>query len=241
VVPGRDRLGYYVAQYDGEIAAVDAEVGRFLGALAASDAAANTMVVVTSDHGESLGEHGYYFDHGEDLFDPSLRVPLIVRVPGGRRGVRAGGLVSTLDLVPTILDAVKVSYPPDLAGRSLLRALVGPSEPGAPRLAARNDRNLSAVWDSSGKIVAHPTEDGHRLALYDRAADPGETRDVARERPDVLRPWRREMELFVERHDRERARTEALLQGRTTTVTVSPETCALLKTLGYVTPECPGG
>src|SRR6185436_19717559 len=80
-VPGQ-RLGYYVAQYDGEIAAVDQEVGRVLDALAASAAAARTLVVVTSDHGESLGEHDYYFDHGEDLFDPCLRIPLIVKAPG---------------------------------------------------------------------------------------------------------------------------------------------------------------
>jgi arylsulfatase len=71
-------LGWYVAQYDGEIAAVDAEVGQVLDALDASAVRDRTLVVITSDHGESLGEHGYYFDHGENLFDPSTRVPLIV-------------------------------------------------------------------------------------------------------------------------------------------------------------------
>jgi hypothetical protein len=81
-VPGRDRLGYYVAQYDGEIATADAEIGRVLEALGTSAGAGRTLVVLTSDHGESLGEHDYYFDHGEDLFDPSLAVPLIVRLPG---------------------------------------------------------------------------------------------------------------------------------------------------------------
>ena len=71
-MPGQDRLGYYVAQYDGEIAAVDAGGRARAGRARAPRAAADrTLVVLTSDHGESLGEHDYYFDHGEDLFDPS--------------------------------------------------------------------------------------------------------------------------------------------------------------------------
>ena len=88
--PGR-RLGWYVAQYDGEIAAVDAEVGKVLEALDGSAVRDRTLVVITSDHGESLGEHDYYFDHGENLFDPSMRIPLLVAGPGveaGRRGRR---------------------------------------------------------------------------------------------------------------------------------------------------------
>ena len=82
-----DRLGYYVAQYDGEIAAVDQEVGRVVDALDGPLRSRDrTVVVLTSDHGESLGEHDYYFDHGEDLFDPSLRIPLIVVSPARRPG-----------------------------------------------------------------------------------------------------------------------------------------------------------
>ena len=92
-VPGQRRLGYYVAQYDGEIATVDAEVGKVLQALSAG-LRERTVVVLTSDHGESLGEHDYYFDHGEDLFDPSLRVPLLVSLPGAPPG-RSEALAST--------------------------------------------------------------------------------------------------------------------------------------------------
>src|SRR6185503_9458905 len=80
-VPGQERLGYYVAQYDGEIAAADQEVGQVLDALRSSPAWPRTLVIVTSDHGESLGEPDYYYDHGEDVFDPSLRIPLVVSLP----------------------------------------------------------------------------------------------------------------------------------------------------------------
>jgi arylsulfatase A-like enzyme len=232
-VPGRDRLGYYVAQYDGEIAAVDQEVGKVLDALDRSPHAARTLVVVTSDHGESLGEHDYYFDHGQDLHDPCLRIPLLVAEPGVGGGTRSSELASTLDLVPTVLDAVKVSYPPDLAGTSLLPALRGRAL-DRDRLFARNDRNLSAGFDARWKAVATPRESAFAYALFDRQADPGETRDVSKTKPDDLRAARRELELFVQRWDSEWARTRRLLEGKAGEAPVRPEDCEQLVALGYI-------
>jgi arylsulfatase A-like enzyme len=239
-VAGQRRLGYYVAQYDGEIATVDAEVGRVLEALEGAGLAGRTVVMLTSDHGESLGEHDYYFDHGEDVFDPSLRIPLIVRVPGMRAGARTDVLASTLDLVPTVLDAVKVSYPPELAGASLLPWIAGHGGTGPRRLFARNDRNLTAAFDRQLKLVATPADSGPmRFALYDRAAAGGETSDVTRARPDEARTWRRELELFLERTDRERARAREQSGEATPGGKLDPETCANLKSLGYADARCP--
>ena len=232
-VPGQDRLGYYVAQYDGEIAAVDEQVGRVMAALRDSGAAGRTVVVLTSDHGESLGEHDYYFDHGEDVFEPSLAIPLIVVAPGAAPGSRVDAFASTLDIVPTLLDAVKVSYPPDLAGTSLLPVARGESA-GPDRLFAQNDRNLSATWDRRFKLVATPVGDGRRLALYDRAQDPGETRDRSRDRPEDLRQQTRELEQHQERADREWAVTRRLTEGVAGEPPMSAEACEKLKALGYV-------
>jgi arylsulfatase A-like enzyme len=239
-VPGRDRLGYYVAQYDGEIASVDAEVGRVLEALGASSVASRTVVVLTSDHGESLGEHDYYFDHGEDLFDPCLQIPLVMALPGAPAGRRVRDFASTLDLVPTILDAVKVSYPPDLAGTSVLAAAAGAAGPGRERLFAQNDRNLSATFDARFKVVATPLDSGQeRLALYDHAADPGETRDVSAREPEAFRVRRRELDLFLDRAAREWAHTRTLLQGAPTGEPgATAEACEKLRALGYVS-KCP--
>lgn len=232
-IPGQDRLGYYVAQYDGEIATVDQEVGKVLDALDRSRAAARTLVVVTSDHGESLGEHDYFFDHGQDVFDPSLRIPLIVAMPGAAGGTRTSVLASTLDLVPTVLDAVKVSYPPDLAGSSLLPALRGGALIGRDRLFARNDRNLSTSFDSRLKVVALPTDADLRYQLFDRSADPAETMDLARSRPEQMRVARRELELFLERADREWTHTRRLLGDRPGESRNTPEACAQLRAMGY--------
>ena len=235
-VPGQDRLGYYVAQYDGEIAAVDEQVGRVMDALRDSGAAGRTVVMLTSDHGESLGEHDYYFDHGEDVFEPSLAIPLIVLAPGLKPGIRVDAFASTLDVVPTLLDAVKVSYPPDLAGTSLLPIARGEGA-GPPRLFAQNDRNLSATWDRRYKVVATPLGNGRRLALYDRARDPGETADRSRALPDELRAQTRALEQHLERADREWAVTHRLTEGAKGEGPMSAEACEKLKALGYVQ-EC---
>ncbi|HXK11651.1 MAG TPA: sulfatase [Vicinamibacteria bacterium] len=235
--PGKS-LGFYVAQYDGEIAAADAEVGRVMDALAASAVAERTLVLLASDHGESLGEHGYYFDHGENLFDPSLRIPLVVAGPGIPAGRRTDVLATTLDIVPTVLDALKVSYPPDLAGESLLPAIRGERRPDRPRLQGQNDRNLLAAWDRRFKVVATPSEAGSRYALYDRERDPGETVDAARASPERMREERRELELFRERIDGLMVKTRRLLEGQRGEERLSPEACEKLKAMGYVQQGC---
>jgi arylsulfatase A-like enzyme len=237
-VPGEDRLGYYVAQYDGEMAAVDAEAGRVCEALRSSAVADSTVVVLTSDHGESLGEHDYYFDHGEDLFDPSQRVPLIVRVPGAPRGRRSEVLASTLDVLPTILDAIKVSYPAGLAGHSLLGAVEGGPAPERSRLFGQNDRGLTATWDERFKLVASPEGDGARLALYDRREDPGETRDVSARRKRELRTHREALERYLERADEEWERLREMLAGTSGEGHLSSEACERLRAIGYVVDEC---
>jgi arylsulfatase A-like enzyme len=232
------RLGWYVAQYDGEIAAVDAELGRVLQALDASSVRDRTLVVLSSDHGESLGEHDYFFDHGENLFDPSMRIPLLLAGPGIEAGRRTDVLATTLDFVPTLLDAVKVSYPPDLAGLSLLGAVRGEPLAQRARLPGQNDRNLIGVWGPRFKLVATPTDSGARYALFDRARDPGETRDAGRANPEALREERRELELFRERIDAQLARTRRLLEGRSGEERLSPEACEKLKAMGYVQQGC---
>jgi arylsulfatase A-like enzyme len=237
-VPGRG-LGFYVAQYDGEIGVTDAEVGQVLAALESSGVGERTLVILTSDHGESLGEHDYFFDHGQNLYDPSMRIPLVMAGPALAAGHRSEVLATTLDLVPTVLDAVKVSYPPGLDGRSLLGAGTGGPGPGRPRLFGQNDRNLLGSWDDRFKIVATPSGDGAEYALYDRQRDPGETRDVGSQMPDELRVQRGELEQFRKRVDTQTTRTRRLLEGRSGEERLSPEACEKLKALGYIQQACP--
>ena len=237
-IPGKNRLADYVALYDGEVAAVDAEVGRILEALRQSAVRERTLVILTSDHGESLGEHDYYFDHGEDLFDASLRIPLVVAAPGGARGRHSPFLASTLDLMPTILDAAQVSYPPELAGTSLMPDVRGGTPPPRDMLFAQNERHLSAGFGRRFKVVAKPVGDATSFALYDREVDPGEVHDVSRAEAEALRSGRRELEMFLARADREWEKTRQVLGGAPQgEARISKEACEKLRALGYVT-EC---
>jgi arylsulfatase A-like enzyme len=154
-------------------------------------------------------------------------------------GRRSDILATTLDVVPTVLDAVKVSYPPDLAGASLLPAARGELRPDRARLQGQNDRNLLAAWDRRFKIVATPLGEEARYALYDRQADPGETRDASAAWTVRAAEERRELERFRERIDAEMTRTRRLLEGRSGEERLSAEACEKLKAMGYVQRGCP--
>jgi len=167
-----------------------------------------------------------------------VRIPLVVAGPGVKAGSRTDVLATTLDLVPTVLDAVKVSYPPDLAGESLLPATRGERRPDRPRLQGQNDRNLLGAWDRRFKVVATPSDEGARYALYDRERDPGETTDASRASPEKMREERRELELFRERIDAVMVRTRRLLEGQSGEERLSPEACEKLKAMGYVQQGC---
>ena len=192
------------------------EVGRVLDALAASAVRDRTLVIVTSDHGESLGEHDYYFDHGEDLFDPSLRIPFVVVGPGAQAGRRSRG--ARLDPGPRARPFSTRSRCPTLRtwpGRACCPRRGPDRGRDRARLQAQNDRNL--IGDLGPALQDRGDPRGRRApryALYDRAA---RSRGDARRRraggPTDLREQRRELELFQERVDREWARTRRLVAG----------------------------
>ncbi|MFT7669418.1 MAG: arylsulfatase A-like enzyme [Planctomycetota bacterium] len=96
------------ALYDGEVRSVDAQIGRLLDKLRASGALANTLVIITSDHGESLGEHDYWFEHGRHAYEATCRVPLMIHFPETfaarpKPGLRTGD-ISLADIFPTLGD-----------------------------------------------------------------------------------------------------------------------------------------
>ncbi len=103
--------------YDGEIRYADSVIGHMLDALQKGDAYENTIIVITSDHGEAFMEHGTV-GHGDAPYEEVLRVPLLVRSPGINPG-RITDQVQTIDIMPTILDLVGAAIPGDVAGRSL--------------------------------------------------------------------------------------------------------------------------
>lgn len=169
------RARYAERPYDGEVAFVDTQVARLLSALDRSGAAARTLVVLLSDHGESLGEHGEQ-THGIFLYDATLRVPLILRLPGR---LAAGEVrrepVTLADVAPTVLALAGLSATPGIDGRDLFgadrspRQLAAISESPHRRLGWAS---LTAIRDEGWKYIAAP-----RPELYALVDDPSERRD----------------------------------------------------------------
>jgi arylsulfatase A-like enzyme len=238
-VSGQRNLAYYVAQYDGEVRTADDEIGEVLDALSSSPSKDQTDVAFASDHGESLGEHDYYFDHGEDLYEPCLRVPLILKVHGGRPGSRVPRLVSTLDILPTLLSLGGARVPPGLDGENLLPLTKLQNGPGAGRLFAENDRGLAATWDDRFTLIQRPASVAGPAsqAFYDRNQDPQETADVSKGHPRELEIAQRQLEFFLGKENQERATLRQLVEGARGGGAITHEACERLKSLGYVQ-EC---
>ena len=148
-------VAHMKALYAGEVSYVDEQLGRVFEALGPQ--LDNTLVIVTADHGEGMGEHGYWFDHGSYLYDEELRVPLIVRMPGAQSaGMRISTQVRLLDIAPTVLDVVGDKSERELSGASLVPLLQGRSD--------GNERPSFAVSDISGNVTGFDI-DGRRAAL----------------------------------------------------------------------------
>ena len=107
--------------YDAEIAHVDYQLGRLLKAAESKAGAGGLWVFVMSDHGESFGEHGIYF--WRDLYEPTMRVPLIIRMPNDATGTVLDATVGLVDIAPTILEILDLKSDKQLDGRSLLPLL----------------------------------------------------------------------------------------------------------------------
>lgn len=177
-----DRAGRRRDPYDAEVEEADAAVGRLIARLGSLGVLGHTVVAVAGSHGVALGEHGMA-DAGLDLHDATLRVPLILRLPGGAAHDRSiPEQVRLFDLMPTLLDLLRLTAPepPDgvsLAplldpGRTLLpltavvEGVAGPAWLGRPRDRALRERGWK--WIENG-----------RDELYDLKRDPGETRDLS--------------------------------------------------------------
>jgi arylsulfatase A-like enzyme len=156
--------------YDGEVRYVDRELARILRVLGRRP---NTVVIISSDHGEEFFEHGGV-DHGHTVYEELLRVPLMMKLPG-EGSSRINMPVDTIDIAPTVLDYLGIEMPPSMQGRSLLPAVTGlgcerPSFAGPTQL---KGSSKEAVY-YRGKKFIYDYKYRKAGAWYDLADDPGE-------------------------------------------------------------------
>jgi len=174
--------------YDAEVAYTDAMVGTLLSNLAGAGQLDRTLLAFTSDHGESLGEHGE-MTHGVFVYDVTMRVPSFLWA-GARIGGRTyGGLTRLIDLAPTILDMLGVDPPPAFEGRSLLPAINDPGNGRPSAYLEAMDANLTRNWAPLTGLVNGPYKliDLPIPELYDLRSDPGETTNVFARDPERAR------------------------------------------------------
>jgi arylsulfatase A-like enzyme/Tfp pilus assembly protein PilF len=172
--------------YDGEVAYTDSLIGEFRAALEERGLLDESLVILTADHGEGLGDHGEA-SHGFFVYDTTIRVPLIVRRPGGVDGGRVvDSAVSHVDLFPTVLDSFGLTAPKRVHGASLLPLIRGEAaDPGREvyseslyPLLHYGWAPLRAIRTDSRKLISAP-----RPELYDLASDPRELSDMASSEP----------------------------------------------------------
>jgi arylsulfatase A-like enzyme len=176
------------AAYWAMIDLIDAQVGRMIACLERTGQLDDTLVILSSDHGEMLGDHGIYLK-GPFFYDGAVRVPFIVSWPGGiEGGRRSDALVEAVDIVPTLLDAAGLPRHPGIQGRSLWPMLNGRTGLGRHRddvyseyynaavMFDEPQAHLTMVGTDRYKLVsAHGLDSGE---LYDLHDDPGETRNL---------------------------------------------------------------
>jgi arylsulfatase A-like enzyme/Flp pilus assembly protein TadD len=205
------------ARYRGEILYVDSLVGKLLAFLEERDLLDSTVVVVTADHGESLGEHGEE-THGFFLYESTLRVPLLIRGPSLPRGERIASLARTIDVAPTALEALGVEPPPGFEGVSFLSRrpeVEAYAETFIPRL-HYGWSELKSLRRGDFKLVLAPESE-----LYDLASDPSESKNLLGERAEVALDLRNRLEAMEGLSE---VRPEPLDAG----------TLASLRALGYL-------
>lgn len=205
--------------YDGEVAFADAQVGRLIESLRATNMDRDTVMLVVGDHGESLGDHGEH-THGMLLYESALRVPLIVMAPG-LAASRRDNPASLVDVAPTVLalaglPALEGSVGANLLDEGLAADRETESETEYPSAAGWSP--LKALADRRWKLIDAPAPE-----LYDLMQDPEERRNIASDHERVVRGMQETL-----------AQRRRGVDDRAATPNVSPEVAERLRALGYV-------
>ncbi|MGH9334718.1 MAG: tetratricopeptide repeat protein, partial [Vicinamibacteria bacterium] len=223
IPPEPFRTEYQGRPYAGEVAFTDMLLGRLLKTLEELDLDETTIVAVTSDHGEGLGEHRE-MTHGVFVYDSTLRVPLIIKGPRVRPGIVASP-VGLVDVFPTLLEVLGLPAASGIDGRSLVSQMRGEAEEEArPVYTESQYAKLHYGWSPLEAVVADGFKYIHapRPEMYDLSRDPDETRNL------------------IDTQSARAGRMEELLAGWTAGMTetspeaVDAETLSKLQALGYV-------
>ncbi len=169
--------------YDANLRYADWGVGELEKILAERNLLDNTLLIITSDHGEAFGEHGY-LGHREGLYNEHVHIPLVVRFPGKDRPIgRVRALTETVDILPTVLDLFGLPIPSTVQGKSLLPLITSERKAVHDFIYARAEGDPESYLIRDQRWAMILFKGGKLKALYDLEHDPWQTRNIIAEQP----------------------------------------------------------
>jgi len=236
IVPEEDKQ-HLIDLYDGEIAYLDQWIGTLLEQFDDPAAREGALIVLASDHGESLTEHDYPFNHGGRVYQPSMQAALLIRPPTdlGLEPREIVAPVQTHSICPTILSHLGLPIPKEVAAADLMPLLRGPKDELGDYVMGeasqpwqveedhpeeyQNLYKAQMIVDYPWKLIVTPGED--RLELYELDQDPGELTDLASDHPERVSKLRSELNSW---------RAGSLRRGEH----LDPDVQRRLRSLGYL-------
>ena len=202
-------VDYYIAQYDGEISFTDEQIGILLKELEELGLDRKTIVILTADHGEGMGEHNIYFTHGGSLYDELLKVPLIIKY---KKAFPAGKIinqqVSLIDILPTLLAVLKIERKLNISGVNLM-PLFSKGADFSTRVVISEDFDLTETdkgWVSRSlrtakwKLICNSDNDMAEFELYNLEKDPHELLNVRITETEKLNFFKRELDNYTKQN-----------------------------------------
>lgn len=240
-----EELEHAIAHYDGGVRYVDAHIERFFEFLKKRSIYDDTLIILTSDHGDNLGEQGLFFQHGSSLYEPSLKTTLVFRYP---RIIPKGKIISSriqnTDIMPTVLEMINVPLVDKIDGVSLMPLIQGKSEKIRDYIFAEsieeyfkeNDKvfmsGVKGKWRAmivdDWKIIYIPHPEKDIFELYNLKEDPKETKNLIDEEKEVAEKMKKRILDFLSTQDSE---------GEADLTTLTEKSKKLLIKAGYLQEE----
>ena len=231
-------LPQWVNLYDANLRFGDWAVGELTRILREEGLYDNTILVVTSDHGEAFGEHGYIW-HERGVYDELVHIPLLIHLPGGVQPREIGSLTQTIDLLPTVFDLFEIPCPrEEVQGASLLPLIGGVEGDPHDFVVSRSDGEPPSYLVRSQDWSLILWRNGEWRSLHNLRTDPGQKHNVMAERPEVAEAMVSDFAEFAE--TQRRPPREFLDPGAEPlplppeATRISPEAKRKLRALGYV-------
>lgn len=238
----KEEVEHAMTHYDGGIKYIDTHIGRLLDFIKKHKMDDNTLVILTSDHGETFGEHNYYFQHGASLYEPNLKVPLIFKNPKLiPKNKKIKNKVQITDIMPTILDILKIPVIDSVDGTNLMPLIKDKSYNGRGFIFAESMedhfkgnkkvfiKGVKGKWRTmivgDWKIIYIPHPEKEIFELYNLKDDPKEEKNIIKEEKEIASEMKKKILDFLKLQSNE---------GDVDLKNLKEKSRKLLKQLGYI-------